>query len=161
MPLRFVFAATLAALSATASAQTAPPSITEVWARATPAGATSAAAYMTVTSPVADRLVAVAAPAAKQADLHRMTMENGIMEMRQVAAIDLPAGKPVTLTPGGYHIMLTGLKAPLRQGGTVRLTLTFAKSGTRQVTAQVEPIGSMGPQGGEGGMGGMTMPTHH
>jgi periplasmic copper chaperone A len=154
----FAFAATLGALAATASAQTAAPSITNVWARATPAGATTAAAYMTVTSPVADRIVAVATPAAKQAGLHRMTMENGMMKMRQVAAIDLPAGKPVTLTPGGYHIMLTGLKAPLKQGGTVQLTLTFAKSGTRQVTAEVEPIGSMGPQGGKGGM---TMPTHH
>jgi copper(I)-binding protein len=88
-----------------------------------------------------------------------MTMDNGVMKMRQVDGIDLPAGKTVALKPGGYHIMLTGLAQPLAAGQSFPLTLDFAKAGARQVTVSVEKIGSMGPAASQGS--GMTMPMPH
>jgi copper(I)-binding protein len=158
-------AAMIFALSASgAMAQSGTVEIKDAWARATPGGAQTAAAYVTLVSPADDRLTGVATPEAQKAELHSMTMENGVMKMRQVDGIDLPAGKAVTLKPGGYHIMLTDLTQPLKEGQTFPLTLTFAKAGTQNVTVAVQKVGSMGP-GGEAGSGmtmpGMTMPMHH
>ena len=82
------------------------------------------------------------------------------MKMRQVDGLDLPAGQAVTLKPGGYHIMLTGLTRPLKEGETVSLTLSFAKAGSREVTAPVEKIGAMGPDA-HGAHGGTDMPMKH
>jgi copper(I)-binding protein len=158
MPVKaLVFVATLAAMMAPAFAQTDQIQITSPWARATPGGATTAAAYMTIMSPTADRLVAVSTPIAKKAELHTMTMTGTVMKMRQIAAIDLPAGLPVTLKPVGIHIMLTGLAQPLKQGQSFPLTLTFAKGGTHEVTVAVEKVGAMGPAGAPGG----AMPMQH
>jgi periplasmic copper chaperone A len=86
--------------------------------------------------------------------------------MRQVAGIDLPAGTPVTLKPGAFHIMLLGLKQPLHKGETFSLTLEFAKAGKREVDVTVESIASMGPNKQESGSSGssgmaMPMPMHH
>jgi len=152
-------------ISATATmAQSGDIEITNAWARATPGGAQTAAAYVTVESPSGDRLTGASTPAAKEAQLHSMSMNNGVMEMRQVDGIDLPAGKPVTLKPGGYHIMLTDLAKPLEAGQSFPLTLTFAKAGAKEVTVPVEKVGSMGPGGQTGGgmnMPGMNMPAHH
>jgi len=158
MPVKaLMFVATLAAAMASAFAQTAQIQIASPWARATPGGATTAAAYMTIMSPTADRLVGVSTPAAAKAELHTMTMTGTVMKMRQIAAIDLPAGQPVTLKPGGMHIMLTGLAQPLKQGQSFPLTLTFAKGGTREVTVAVEKVGAMGPAGATSG----AMPMRH
>ncbi len=132
--------------------------ITDAWARATPGGAQTAAAYVTIMSPAGDRLTGASTPAAKEAQLHTMTMDNGVMKMRQVDGIDLPAGKAVMLKPGGYHIMLTGLAQPLKEGQSFPLTLTFDKAGTQQVTVAVQKVGSMGPGAA---MPGMDMPMHH
>jgi copper(I)-binding protein len=93
-----------------------------------------------------------------------MTMDGSVMKMRQVDGIDLPAGKAVSLKPGGYHIMLTGLAKPLKEGDTFPLILDFAKAGDRQVNVSVEKIGSPGPGGGSSGsmnMPGMSMPLKH
>jgi periplasmic copper chaperone A len=155
--------------AAGALAQSGSVTLSDAWARATPGGAQTAAAYLTLQSPTGDRLTAVATPAAQKAELHTMTMDGGVMKMRQVDGIDLPPGQAVTLKPGGYHIMLTGLAEPLQEGQSVPLTLTFAKAGNREVTATVQKIGAMGPSatgaGGETGHGmnmpGMTMPMHH
>jgi hypothetical protein len=141
-----------------AAAQSGDVEIKSAWARATPGGAQTAAVYATVVSPAGDKLTAVSTPAAQKAELHTMTMDNGVMKMRQVDGIDLPAGKPVSLKPGGYHIMLMGLTQPLKEGQTIPLTLTFQKAGARQVTATVEKVGSMGPGNASGGM---DMPMHH
>ncbi|HTW50978.1 MAG TPA: copper chaperone PCu(A)C [Stellaceae bacterium] len=138
--------------------------ITNAWARATPGGAQTAAAYVTVESTAGDRLTGVSTPAAQKAEIHEMSMVGNVMKMRQVAGIDLPAGKAVTLKPGGYHIMLTGLAKPLQEGQTFPLTLDFAKAGARQITVSVEKIGAMGPAGNADSgstMPGMTMPMHH
>lgn len=143
--------------TAGAIAQTGDPQITAAWARATPGAAQTAAAYVTVVSAAGDRLTAASTPAAQKAELHTMTMDGNVMKMRQVDGIDLPPGRTVTLKPGGYHIMLTGLAQPLTEGQTFPLTLTFAKAGSQQVTVTVQKVGSMGP--GDG-MPGMDMPMH-
>lgn len=145
-----------------AAAQTAGVEITNAWARATPAKAENGGAYLTIESAAPDRLTAVSSPVADKAELHEMTMSGTIMRMREVVGIDLPAGKPVTLKPGGYHIMLVGLKQPLHEGDKVPLTLNFAKAGARQVEATVEGVGAMGPHGpgGAGKTMPMSMPGH-
>lgn len=150
--------------SGVALAQGGDVKITDAWARATPGGAETAGAYVTVESPAGDRLTGASTPVAQQAEFHQMTMDGNIMKMRQVDGVDLPAGKPVTLKPGGYHIMLTGLAKPLREGQTFPLTLDFAKAGAREVTVSVGKIGAMGPGGQPqdgASMPGMTMPMHH
>ena len=138
-------------------------SVTNAWARATPGGAETAAAYVTLESPAGDRLMGISTPAAQKAEVHSMTMEGSVMKMRSVDGLDLPPGQTVTLKPGGYHIMMTGLAKPLEAGESFPLTLTFAKAGAKNVTVSVEKIGAMGPggaasSGGDTNMPGMTMP---
>lgn len=128
-----------------ASAQTGQLEIDNAWARATPGGAAIGAAYVTIRSPTADKLVAASAPVAKKAELHTMSMEGMVMKMRPIAGLDIPAGQAVTLSPGGTHIMLVGLAKPLKTGQTFPLTLTFEKAGSRTVNVTVEKIGAMGP----------------
>lgn len=140
-----------------ANAQGADVQIKDAWARATPGAAQTAAAYVTIVSTTGDRLTAVSTPVAQKADLHSMTMDGSVMKMRQVDAIDLPAGRAVTLKPGGYHIMLSGLAKPLKDGETFPLTLTFDKAGTRDVIVAVQKAGATAP----GNMPGMDMPMHH
>jgi copper(I)-binding protein len=149
--------------AADAMAQSGDVAISNAWARATPGGAQTAAAYVTLQSAAGDRLTGIATPEAQKAELHSMTMDGGVMKMRQVDAIDLPAGQAVTLKPGGYHIMLTGLAKPLQEGQSFPLTLTFAKAGPREISVTVQKAGSMGPSGQAGGgtgMPGMDMPMH-
>lgn len=144
------FAASLL-VSAGAIAQTGTVEINDAWARATPGGATNGAAYLTVQSPIADRLTGAATPVADKAELHTMTMDGGIMRMREVPGVELPAGQPVTLKPGGLHIMLIGLKEPLRPGQSMPLTLRFEKAGAREVTAAVGKVGATAPESHAGG----------
>jgi periplasmic copper chaperone A len=145
MSFKFVaFAAGLVVASA-AMAQTSQLEVTNAWARATPGKAENGAAYLTIQSPAADRLVSVSSPVAKKAELHTMSMEGMVMKMRPLAGLDIPAGQPVTLKPGGEHIMLEGLGAPLREGQSFPLTLTFEKAGTRTVTVTIEKPGAAGP----------------
>jgi periplasmic copper chaperone A len=142
----------------TASAQTGQIEVTNAWARATPGGAATGAAYLTIVSPVADRLIGASSPVAKSAQLHTMTMHGGVMRMRQIPGVDLPAGKTVTLKPSGVHIMLLGLTEPLKEGETFPLTLSFKSGGTKDVTVAVGKVGAMAPAGS---MGGMSMPMQH
>ena len=146
-------------LSAGVAAQTGGVEIKDVWARATPGGAATAAVYLTIVSAKPDRLIGISTSAAQQAEFHSMTMDGGVMKMRQVDAIDLPAGQAVTLKPGGFHIMLTGLAKPLKEGESFPLTLSLEHSGQREVTVTVQKIGAMGPQAAPGG--GMPMPGMH
>ncbi len=139
-------------LSSAALGQTDQLQVTNAWARATPGKAENGAAYLTIQSPTADRLVAAASPVAKKAELHTMSMTGMVMKMRPIDGVDIPAGKDVTLNPGGVHIMLLGLEKPLQQGQSFPLTLTFAKAGSRTVTVAVEKIGAEGPMGSMGSM---------
>ncbi len=130
-----------------ASAQVAGGSvtITGAWARATAPQQTAGAAYLTLTSPGGDRLTGVSSDAASMAMLHRSTSQGGMAGMDDVAVLDLPAGRPVTLAPRGMHVMLMDLRHPLVAGGRLGLTLTLARAGAVQVAVPVLPIGASGP----------------
>jgi periplasmic copper chaperone A len=138
------FAASLVFASA-ALAQTNQLEVSNAWARATPAKAENGVAYVTIRSPTADRLLSAASPVAKKVELHSMEMAGMVMKMRPMSSLDIPAGQPVTLKPGGEHIMLMGLNGPLREGQSFPLTLTFEKAGAREVTVAVEKSGAAGP----------------
>jgi periplasmic copper chaperone A len=130
--------------------------VEQPWARATPAGAITGAAYMTLAnkSQTADRLTAASSDVAAKVQIHEMAVVNGIMQMRPLAdGLAVPAGGSVTLKPGGYHVMLIGLKKPLVAGETLPLTLTFANAGNISVTVPIKAMGAT--QSGKGGMGGM------
>jgi periplasmic copper chaperone A len=145
MSFKFVAFATSLVLASAAMAQTSQLEVSNAWARATPGKAENGAAYLTIQSPTSDRLMSVSSPVAKKAELHSMSMEGMVMKMRPLAGVDIPAGQPVTLKPGGQHIMLEGLGAPLREGQSFPLTLTFEKAGTRTVTVAIENPGAAGP----------------
>jgi len=169
---KLAFAALLIA-STFALAQGAETSITvdQPYARATPAGATTGAVYMTLINKAqaADRLTAASSTAADKLQIHEMAVTNGIMQMRELAnGLPVPAGGSVALKPGGYHVMLIGLKKPLKAGDTFPLTLTFEKAGNISVTVPVQAMdaskdkgggmgGNMGGMGSGGGMGHMEM----
>jgi len=144
--------AVLTAGVAQAQTQTSTTSISVVnaWARATAPMAKTGAVYLTIVDYGApDRLLALATPIAGMAQLHETTMQNNIMRMRPVDGLAVSAQGPVTFAPGGYHVMLMGLKEPLREGQTFPLTLTFQHAGTMQTVVTVETVGAGGPvQGG-------------
>ena len=94
----------------------------------------------------ADKLVSASTPAAASVELHTMRMEGDVMRMRQLDAIELPAGQTVELKPGGLHLMLMGLKAPLKAGDMVPLTLKFEKAGEVTVQLKVEAPGGGKPE---------------
>jgi hypothetical protein len=138
------FAASLV-IAGAALAQPTQLQIGDAWAGATPGKAENGAAYVTITSPTADRLVSASTPVAKKAELHTMSMQGMVMKMRPVSGVDIPPGQPVSLKPGGEHIMLMGLNQPLREGQSFPLTLDFEKAGPRTVTVTVEKAGAKGP----------------
>lgn len=154
----------------TATTEAAQPevTVTDAWARQSPAATTMGAAYMTLTSTVDDKLVSASVPTsvAAKTELHETvaattettgmgsdttamgseTTEMGSdttmggsaeMKMQPVSSIDLPAGEAVALKPGGYHVMLIDLVAPLTAGEQITITLTFAEAGTQEVTVTV------------------------
>ncbi|MFS2002007.1 copper chaperone PCu(A)C [Duganella sp. CT11-25] len=95
----------------------------EPWVRATVAQQKATGAFMTLTSTQGASLVGASSPAAGVVEVHEMKMVDDVMRMRQIAVLELPAGKPVALSPGGYHLMLLELKQPLKDGDKVPLTL--------------------------------------
>lgn len=157
--------ATTTTAASSTTAATTELKLDDVWARKSPAGTTMGAIYLTITSPEDDKLVAAAVPAevagdaqihetvmAEEGDMSSTTMagggdmssttmagggDMGSMTMREVDSIDLPAGEAVELKPGGYHIMLIDLVAPLKAGTTIQVTLTFEKAPQQVVTATV------------------------
>jgi copper(I)-binding protein len=103
--------------------------ISNAWVRAPAPGQKVAGAYMDVISARAAALVGVTSPVAASAELHTMTLEAGVMKMRPVESIDLPARKPVKLAPGALHVMLVDLKGPLKEGDRVPLVLSVRHGG--------------------------------
>ncbi len=127
------------------------------WSRATAATQANGSAYLTVTNGgAADRIVAASSPKAARVELHTHDMDGeGVMRMRQVEAIDLPAGETTALQPGGLHVMLFDLQGPLVEGETYPLTLTFEEAGPVELEVQVEAVsygvdGAMGHGAGHG-----------
>lgn len=95
----------------------------------------------------ADRLIGGSTDVAEVVEIHEIVDNNGVMEMRPLTdGLEIPAGETVTLQPGGYHVMLIGLKQDLTAGSTYELTLTFEKAG--DVKLQV-PVQRVAPQGDE------------
>jgi hypothetical protein len=141
--------------------------ISQPWARATPKGASSAAAYMTLTNngKTPDRVSCVSSDASAECQIHSMTMDNGVMVMRPVeGGLEIKPGETVTLKPGSFHMMLLNLKHPLEQGNSLQATLKFDSAGTVQVAYPIAGIGAAAPgvPAGGGSMmqgGGMMGPS--
>ena len=122
--------------------------IENAWARATVQGQKATGAFMKLTAPQATRLVAVSTPVAGVSEIHEMKMDGGVMKMRALPALELPANQAVELQPGGYHLMLMDLKAPLAKDGSIALTLTFKDAKGVESRQQVNvPVSTSMPQG--------------
>ncbi len=155
-----LMAAALLALGAPMAAQANDMSLmaSGAWSRPTASAAMAGAVYLTVTdSGAPTSLVGITTPIAAQADMHRSLMQNGMMEMLPVKSLPVAPGKPITFSPGGYHIMLTGLTQPLTPGQTFPVTLTFADGSTVTTTVTVQSMLAPAPADTMGGMGGMKM----
>jgi len=122
------------------------------WARATPGGAQVGAGYLTIenkgTGP--EKLLSGSSPAAAKIEVHEMAMKNSVMTMHPVSGgLSIPAGQTVMLAPGGYHLMLMGLKGPLKKGDKIPVTLNFEKAGNVDVTLDVQGVGASGVDPGD------------
>ncbi len=154
--LAAVFA--LSALTLTAApalAQDAALKVEDAWVRATVPSQHATGVFMRLTSAAPARLVAVESTVAKHTEVHEMAMQDDVMKMRQVAAIDLPAGQPVDLKPGGYHVMLIDLADQVKVGDAVALTLVVEDANHQQrrvpVTAVARPLAAAAtPAAGHG-----------
>ncbi len=117
--------------------------ISQPYARATAAGQPVGGGFLKIANQGADdRLVAASAAVSKAVELHSMKMEGDVMMMRQVDAIAVPAGQTVELKPGVLHLMFIGLKAPLKAGDKVPVTLKFEKAGDVTVQVSVQAAGA-------------------
>jgi len=136
----------------------APVKVTDAWARVSVAGQSASGAFMRLQASEPLSLVGGRSPAAGHVEVHEMRMDGDVMRMRALSALQLPAGKSVELRPGGLHVMLMDLKAPLAAGSTVPLTLVFrdARGGERSLALQV-PVLAHAP----GAAGGMRMVPQH
>lgn len=108
--------------------------VKDAWIRGTVPGQSGTGAFMELTGKSNARLIGAASPAAKVVEVHHMKMENGVMKMYAVEGVELPAGKPVRLAPGGYHVMLMDLAKPLTAGDKVPLKLTIEFPDKRRET---------------------------
>jgi hypothetical protein len=124
-------------LALAATFATAQVKIEGAWARPTVPGQQGGGGFITLTSAAGDRLVGGSTAVSERFELHTMAMKGNVMEMRQVEAIELPAGKPVKLEPGGLHVMFIGLKQPLPLGSKVPVTLKFEKAGEVKIEFEV------------------------
>ena len=148
-------AAAPAAAAAHAQAHVA---VEGAWARASVPGQKATGAFMRLTAPEAMRLVRAQSPAAGVTEVHEMKMDGDVMKMRAVPVLDLPAGKAVDLKPGGYHVMLMDLKAPLTKDSTVPVTLFFQNAQGVESQQLLElPVDLKAP----GSTGAPAMPMQH
>jgi periplasmic copper chaperone A len=145
---RFLLLATLL-FSVIASA--ADIEVKSAWVRGTVPAQMMSGAFMEITSKNGATLLGVSTPAAEDAEVHEMRLEGGVMKMRAAPRLALPAGKAVTLKPGGYHIMLMGLKQQLKAGDVVPINLKIEgakkKMETLTINAEVRDLtASSGPE---------------
>ncbi len=148
-----ILAALALSLAAAASlaqpaAPAAPVTVEGAWARASVQGQKGTGAFMALTAREPLSLVGASSPAAGIAEVHEMKMEGDVMRMRPAGSIALAPGKALELKPGGYHLMLMELKAPLKPGTTVPVSLLFKTAGgeTRKLDISV-PVAVTAPQG--------------
>ena len=128
----------LASLLLASLAAQAQVKVDDPWVRATVAPQKSTGAFMQLTSARPVKVVAASSPVAAVVEIHEMKMEDGIMKMRAVDALPLPAGQAVALKPGSYHVMLMGLKRPIAAGETVPLTLTVEGEDKQRSSVEVK-----------------------
>lgn len=116
------------------------------WVRASNDGQDVSAAYMTIVSNEDTSLIAIDSDVADVIEIHSMSMENGVMKMRMLDTLDLIAGKPTELSPGGFHLMLFDLKKPLAAGKEAHFTLHFKnKAGQEKTISVTSPIKAEAP----------------
>ena len=152
-----LFAVTACLLAATAFVQAhsfkaGAIEIGHPYARSTASGQSTGGGFLTLTNQgdAADRLLSASAEVSERVELHSMKMEGTVMRMRQVDAIEVPAGQRVELKPGGLHIMFIGLKAPLKEGERFPMTLRFEKAGEVNVEVAIEKLTVPAAGGGHG-----------
>lgn len=126
--------------------------VESAWSRATAPGQDTAMVDLVISSVQQAKLIGFSSTRCKQAQIHRMTHDNGMMKMREVQTIDLPAGKRVSLSAQGYHLMLIGLKSPFNAGEQVPLTLHIEMGEKNVIDVQahavVKSLNSMAPMQG-------------
>ncbi len=117
--------------------------ISEAFASPTPGGVDVSAGYLTIANGggEADRLTGAASPRAARVEMHTMSMNGGVMEMRQIDFADIPAGGTTSFAPGGNHLMFTGVTTPFAVGEEIPVTLTFERAGTIEATLPVRAGG--------------------
>jgi copper(I)-binding protein len=112
--------------------------VSDAWSRATSVASVPGVVYLTITDTgMPDRLTGASTPVAASASLHQTRSENGVDRMLPVDGVDVSAGTPLSFAPGGYHIMLMGLKQPLKAGDEFSLTLSFVHAGPVTTTVTV------------------------
>jgi copper(I)-binding protein len=134
--------------------------ITQAWSRATPGGAKIGGGYLTIENKgsAPDRLIGGSGDIAGKIEVHEMSMNDGVMTMRPLdKGLTIEPGKIVKLAPGGFHLMLFDLKAPLKQGDKVPITLEFEKAGKVTLSLDVQSLGAQGPAGTDHPDGKMDM----
>jgi len=138
---RLLLALGLGALVAVARAEV---SATQAWVRGTVAAQKSTGAFVTLRSTEEATVVGVSSPLAQTVEIHASTMSGGVMHMQAIEALALPAGKTVALAPGGYHVMLIGLRKPLQEGDVVPIDFIIenrhGKRSQIEVRALVRPL---------------------
>lgn len=110
------------------------------WVRTTVAQQTTSGAFMTITAKQGGKLVSASSPIATSVEVHEMKMDGDMMKMRPVDALPLPAGKPVELKAGAFHMMLLGLKAPVKAGDVVPIKLVVEDAEGRRETVNVSAV---------------------
>jgi copper(I)-binding protein len=118
--------------------------IKAAWARATPPRPPVGGAYLTIVNAGAatDNLVGASSPACQSAELHTHMSQGDTMRMIALSSVEIPAGRTIEFAPGGMHVMLMGLKAPLKEGTTIPLTLEFTQAGKITVQVDVAAVGA-------------------
>jgi periplasmic copper chaperone A len=135
MKHRTLYAVLLSALALSAQAQT---KAVDPWVRATVPQQKATGLFVQLTSTKGGQLVSASSPLAATVEIHEMRMDDGVMRMREVPALPLPAGQAVALKPGGYHLMLMGLKQQAKPGDTVPVTLVIEGADKQRETLQIQ-----------------------
>lgn len=129
-------------------------SVQNAWVRPTVGEQDATGAYLTITSQEPMALVGVATPAAEIAEVHEMKMDGDIMRMRMAERIEMTAGEPLELKPGGYHVMLMALTAPVEAGQEIELSLQFEKADGSKIEMPVKAVAGQNAAGDHHSGGG-------
>ena len=144
---------TIAALLVASTAMATDLEVKSPWVRGTVAGQKATGAFMELRSPAGTTIVGASSNAAGITEIHEMKMDGGVMKMKAAPRLDLPAGKTVSLAPGGYHVMLMDLKQPLKKGDIVTITLQLEgankKPESLDIKAEVRDLAATAPAGEE------------